>query len=465
MSAPTPATYYPPYRGRSIFGPLLLIAIGVLLLLGTMGVISRHSLFLWFAHWWPVLLIVLGLSKLMEHMWAKQQGHAPPRLGAGAVVFLVFFIICGMIASGLSRVNWRGIGSEIAIENPDFGDFLEGYWGETYEFTDNFAAPVKPGPGLQIKVLGVRGNVRITPSQDDQAHAVLHKKIRGESQETANRTNEAARPKFEQQGGVLLLDLTGGSYQRGRFDLDLELPRQAGLSVSTRVGDISIEQRDGNVDVVTDRGDVTLDQIKGDAAVHARGRSSVTARNITGNLSVEGTIGDTNVSDVSGTLSTSGTYLGTMQLARIAKQVQFNSSRTQLQFARLNGELTMEIDDLRASDVAGPFRITTRSKGIHLEQVSGDVVISNRNASVEVSPKQPLGTIDVTNTHGEIDVTLPAHAAFQLNAESLGGEVQNDFGVSVENARNTSVAKGTVGKGGPEVRLKADHGTIQIRKQ
>jgi DUF4097 and DUF4098 domain-containing protein YvlB len=465
MSAPTSVSYEPFYRRRSLLGPVILIAVGVLFLLRNTGVISSRALFVWFGHWWPVLLIVVGAVKLMEYTWARRQGIPPPRTGAGTVVFLVFFIVSGMIATRLSGVNWRGIGSEIAIENPDFGDFLEGYWGETYEFTDNFAAPVKAGPGLQIKVLGVRGNVRITASQDDQAHALLHKKIRGESQENANRANEAARPKFEQQGGVLLLDLTGGSYQRGRFDLDLELPRQAGLSVSTRVGDISIEQRDGNVDVVTDRGDVTLDQIKGDAAIHARGRSSVTARNITGNLTVEGTIGDTNVSDVGGTVSTSGTYLGTMQLARIAKQVQFNSSRTQLQLARLNGELTMEIDDLRANDLIGPFRITTRSKGIHLEQVTGDVVINNRNASVEVSPKPPLGTIDVTNAHGEIDVTLPAHASFQLNAESLGGEVQNEFGIGVESSHNTSIAKGTVGKGGPEVRLKADRGTIQVKKQ
>jgi DUF4097 and DUF4098 domain-containing protein YvlB len=127
--------------------------------------------------------------------------------------------------------------------------------------------------------------------------------------------------------------------------------------------------------------------------------------------------------------------------------------------------MTMEIDDLRANDVAGPFRITTKSKSIHLDQVSGDVQINNRNASVEVIPKLPLGSVDITNFHGEIDLTLPPRAAFQLDAESLGGEVQTDFGVSVENARNTSVAKGTVGKGGPEVRLKADHGTIQIRKQ
>jgi cell wall-active antibiotic response 4TMS protein YvqF/putative adhesin len=283
MSAPTPASYYP-YRRRSIFGPLLLIAVGVLFLLRNIGVIGSHSLFLWFGRWWPVVLIALGVAKLLEYAWARQQGVPPPRLGGGAVVFLVFFIICGLITTRLSGVNWRGISSEL---DPDLGDVFDGYWGETYEYSDNFAAPVKPAS--QIKILGTRGDIRITASPDDQAHALLHKKFRSDSKDNADRTNLAASPKFDQQAGVLLLDLTGGSYQRGRFDLDLQLPRQAALSVTTRSGDISIEQRDAGVDASTDRGEVTLEQIKGDATIHARGRRSVKARNISGNVSLEGT--------------------------------------------------------------------------------------------------------------------------------------------------------------------------------
>jgi DUF4097 and DUF4098 domain-containing protein YvlB len=463
MSSPTQASYYPPYRRRSIFGPLLLIAVGVLFLLRNMGVINGHALFLWFGRWWPVLLIVMGVFRIVEYMWARQQNAPAPRIGAGSVVFLVFFVIFGMIAHKASGVNWRGVESEIAAENPDFGDFFNGYWGDTYEFTDTFSAPVKTAS--QIRVLGARGDIRITASEDGQAHALLHKKLRGDSKESADRANQATSAKFEDRAGVLLLDLSGGDYQRGRFDLDLQLPKQGALSVSTHSGDISIEQRDGSVDVSTDRGDVALEQIKGDANIRARGRKSVRARNISGSVTVDGVIGDTEISDVGGSVSTSGTYLGTMQLSNIAKQVRFSSTRTDLQFAKLNGALTMEIDDLRANDLVGPFKITTRSKAVRLDQVSGDVQISTKNASVELTPKQPMGAIDVTNVHGEIDLALPARSAFQLDAESLGGEVQTDFGVTVDNSHNTSVARGSVGKGGPEVRLRADHGTIQVKKQ
>jgi DUF4097 and DUF4098 domain-containing protein YvlB len=129
----------------------------------------------------------------------------------------------------------------------------------------------------------------------------------------------------------------------------------------------------------------------------------------------------------------------------------------------------MEPDSLTATTITGPFKLDTRSKGgsksVRLEDVSGDVHIDNRNGSVEVRPKGPLGNIDVNNIHGEIDLNLPANAGFQLDAESIGGEIQSDFNVNADNRSNNATAKGTVGKGGPVVHLKADHGTIQIRKQ
>ncbi|MGH9569268.1 MAG: DUF4097 family beta strand repeat-containing protein, partial [Candidatus Angelobacter sp.] len=100
-----------------------------------------------------------------------------------------------------------------------------------------------------------------------------------------------------------------------------------------------------------------------------------------------------------------------------------------------------------------------------LEDISGDVRIRNRNATVELSPKTPLGAIDVSNIHGEVDVSVPPGANFQLDAESIGGEVQSDFNVNLDNSGNNATATGAVGKGGPEVRLRADHGTIQIRKE
>lgn len=457
MSTPSPAPSYRPERPRSIFGPIILVAIGITLLLCTTGVISWYSFWQGFARYWPVVLILWGIAKLAEYMWARQKGYPPPRLGAGSIVLLIFFVLFGFVLTKAAGVNWSGIRSEIESDSG-----WDGFFGPSYDFNYPFAQPLQNA--TQIKVLVSRGDISVTPSPDAQAHALVHKTLHGNSQNDANRLNESTQPKFQQQGTLWILDLTGGDYQRGRFNLDLQLPASAALSLATRSGNISVSGRKGNLDASSEHGNVSAEQIAGDASLHLN-HGNLTAKNVTGNVTVDGTVSDTNISEVGGSVTMTGTYWGDMQLARIAKQVHFSSSRTDLQFARLDGEFSMQPDELRANGVAGPFKLDTRSKSVHLEDVSGDVHIDTRNAGVEMRPKAPLGNIDVTNVHGEIDVTMPASAGFQLDAQSIGGEIQSDFNVNVDNRSNIATAAGVFGKGGPSIRLRADHGTIQLRKQ
>ena len=96
---------------------------------------------------------------------------------------------------------------------------------------------------------------------------------------------------------------------------------------------------------------------------------------------------------------------------------------------------------------------------------SGDVEVDNRNGVVELKPKAPLGAIDISNVHSGIELTLPEEASFQLDAQSTSGQIEvNDFSLNVDNSGRDATARGTVGRGGPNIRLRADRGTIQIRK-
>ena len=119
---------------------------------------------------------------------------------------------------------------------------------------------------------------------------------------------------------------------------------------------------------------------------------------------------------------------------------------------------------LKANDVVGPFRLNTEVD-VHLEDVTGDVHIQDTRGDISVSTKDPLGTVDITNTSGEISISLPDQANFQVEAESVGGEIHSDFpSDDVNNEQHNAIASGTVGKGGPQVQQDHNRGTIQIRK-
>lgn len=457
MSAPTQVPYYRP-RPRSIFGPLVLITIGIIFLLRTTGVIPYGAFRSWFVRYWPLLLIFWGAAKLLEHLWARQRGEPTPRMGAGGIVFLVFFIMIGMGFTGTRDWNWQGMRTDLGVDS-DWGNWFE----NRFEFSDNFAQPMPAGS--EIKILSAQGDINVTVSEDDQIHAVVHKALRSDSQASADRLNQSTRPKFMQQGSILLLDLTSGDFENARFDLDLQVPRKAALTIATRRGSLSVSQREGNVDLTTDRGNLSAENIKGTALLHVR-RGSVNVKDVTGNVQVDGAVEDGTISDVSGTLDFDAGFTGNVQLSHIKQRLHFKSVRTDLQLAKLDGEINMGHGDLRASSVTGPVKLSTRSNEVHFEDVSGQVEVDNRNGLVEIRPIAPMGNIDVNNERGGIQLDLPEEASFKLDAQSRNGNIDvSDFSVNVDNRSQDATARGTVGKGGPDIHLRSDRGTIQIRKQ
>jgi DUF4097 and DUF4098 domain-containing protein YvlB len=192
----------------------------------------------------------------------------------------------------------------------------------------------------------------------------------------------------------------------------------------------------------------------------------VNAKTITGNVQVDGDVEDGSVSDVTGTLEFNAGYNGNVQLSHIGQSLHFKSVRTDFQLAKLDGEISMGHGDIRATALAGPVKLDTRSNEVHFDEVSGAVEVQNRNGLVSIRPKTPLGNIDVNNVRGGIEIEMPPEIGFRLDAESKDGTIDvNDFSVSVDNQRRDATARATIGKGGPDIRLRTDRGTIQIRKQ
>ena len=109
VMTPTPPLPPAPRPPRSIAGAIVLILLGVLFLLGTMGILDWHSLGLLFSRYWPALLILWGVIKLIEHEQAKREGLPARGIGVGGVFLVLFIIFSGLIATGVSRVDWRNL--------------------------------------------------------------------------------------------------------------------------------------------------------------------------------------------------------------------------------------------------------------------------------------------------------------------------------------------------------------------
>lgn len=125
----------------------------------------------------------------------------------------------------------------------------------------------------------------------------------------------------------------------------------------------------------------------------------------------------------------------------------------------VNGSL--EINGLagyvEASSVNGPVRASGLTGQVKLATVNGRL----EAAFGDGRAPQP---VTLTSVNGRIVLTLPPGAGAELTAGTTRGQIKNDFGLSVLPAgRAGRESGGTLGRGGPPIRLNNVNGDIEIR--
>jgi DUF4097 and DUF4098 domain-containing protein YvlB len=458
VQAPPPMQPIQPRRQRrSVAGPVVLILLGVVLLLTTMRVLHPEPLLRWFGTYWPALIILWGVIKLVEYQQAQREGTRPAGIGGGGVVLLIFLIIFGLSATQASRFNWDEIRDHINLGDDDLALF-----GHNYSYDDQLQQDFPPGGSLRIT--NDRGAVNLTVSDDNRIHVAAHKRINADSQQEADKFNPATKPQINASSNVITLNAnTQGAGERSvTTDMDVSVPRRVPVVISTRHGDVSVLGRDGDVEIASQHGDVAASDVNGKVSLNLSG-GSARVSNISGDVSVQGRADDISLADVKGAAHLNGEF-DSIKLGKVTGVVGFKSARTDMEFSRLNGDLDMDSGDLRANDLIGPFRLLTRSKDVRLNGVDGDVRLENENGAVEIHMSK-LGNMQLSNRNSDVQIYIPDKAGFQLDAHSRGGEIESDFSaLKIDNGNDQASASGTVGTGGPHLVITNEHGGIELRK-
>ena len=446
-------------------GPVVLIVLGVLFLLANSHVVQWSRLWFWFGRWWPVLIILWGVVKLIEYFRARDGGYRMRGIGVGGFFLLFWIVVFGMGARHSSA--WMN-----SDNGPQWDWDWGGAFGSGYDFTDELAPqPVKPGSSVQVA--SDNGDITISTWDEQQIKVVGHKHVTANDQNEANSMADRTKPVISGSADGLTVNAnTGGSGERVGVmgphgvstNLEIFLPKNVSVDVSTRHGDVKIHTRQGNVRASTSHGDVDVDEVTGDTTVSMR-HGDLRAANLTGSLEIDGSLSDVDISTVGGLVRINAEVMGNFKTVELKKGLQFHSSRTDLQIEQLTGELNMDGGDLRVGQCDG-FQITTRSKDIHLDDVTGDVRVEHNNGNVDVHVSQvPVGNIRVDNRRGDIELVLPSAASFNASATTRRGEVESDFdAIHVSPEHGMTIASGTVGKGGPKIAVTSESGGIQIRK-
>ena len=457
MMTPPPA----PRPHRSIAGPVVLILMGALFLCGTMGILEIHSLGRLFARFWPALLILWGVIKLIEYEQAKRSGQPARGIGVGGVFMMLFLIGAGLIATQAARVDWKSLGEHIQMGDNRGLDEIFG--GSTFDYSDELSQEIPAGSTLHVN--DERGTITVNVGNGQTMKVSVRKKVRTEREQDAENYNSKTKPQIIVVDKIVTLNAnTQGAGDKGvTTDMDIYVPSNTALMITSGRGDVTVAGMSSNVEVDHHRGEVNINDHTGNVSLNLDG-SSARLAHVKGDVTIQGKANEVAVEDVNGAVRLNGEFQESVRLVRVSKTVSFRSSRTEMEFARLDGRLDLDSGDLRADSLTGPMRLTTRSKDVALEGVSGDLRLQDENGTVEVGLYKP-GNIQIDNRKGDVQVSIPPNTAVKVEARTHQGEIQSDFEeIKVDNHDNQSSASGSIGTNGPRLVMNCEKGRIEIRK-
>jgi DUF4097 and DUF4098 domain-containing protein YvlB len=451
------------FRRSSILGPILLISVGILFLLVQTGHLASQHLWDWYSRFWPLLLVGAGILLLLEwgfDQYMQSDPTHPPyrrRLGGGVFTLLLLLIFSGVIFSGIRDGGHSKIFNGFSINQDNMDEFL----GDKHESDQSISQAMAPGASFSVD--NPRGDVTITGTSDDnQIHIAVHKEVYTSSDSEAATKAQRLSPTLTTNGGTTSLSIP--TLDGARADLTITLPAAAATTIMANHGDVRVSSLKAPITVTANHGDIELSAITGTITTHINnGDSSFSAHSVTGAISIEGHGRDTTLSDLSGPVTISGDFFGTSHFEHIRGPIKFHTSRTDFQLARLDGDLDIE-SDISISEAVGPLTLTTGNRNVTLDRIAGDISVTNRNGSVDVTGAPPLGSISIQNRNGSVDLTVPEQASFTVQADTTNGDVDNDFSLATEGSDTHKSFSGTVGKGGPTLRITTTQADISLKK-
>ncbi len=446
-------------KRTSVVAPLLLIGVGVLFLARNMY--PDLALIDYFAKYWPLLLILWGVLRLAEILfWAATEKELPARgMSGGEWILIVFLCMIGLSVHTVRGMEGWWPRSGITMGGIDM-------FGESFEYPIASEKAVLKTPRVIIE--SFRGNARITGVDATTVKVSGRKTIRSMEQSGADRANQDSPFEITGDANEITIrtnqDRVSGNH-RVTAELEITVPKGATIEAHGRTGDFDVSDVAGNVEIVSDNAGVRLQNIGGEVKIDTRRSDIIRAVNVKGLVDLKGRGQDVELQDIDGQVTIAGTYSGVIQFRNISKPLRFQGQQTDLNIEKLPGQVRMALGDFTATNLVGPIRLTTRSRDVHISDFTNSLEVSVERGDIELRPgKLPIAKMDVHAHFGDVEVSLPSLAKFDLTGITARGDTYTDFGAPLHTERNGNGGSIRGSSGGPVINLQTERGKMTVRK-
>jgi hypothetical protein len=308
-----------------------------------------------------------------------------------------------------------------------FGDLGAGVQGDTAEASEIVEHRFSVSGMPRVHVNNISGETEITVGPSSEVFVRARKRVRGWSEERARRLLENVEIRLEQEGDDIIIEPRLFQQERGwtelfrggrvAVDLDIRVPRETHLDASTVSGELSISGTRGQTEIRSVSGEVSVSDVQGPMRL----------RTVSGDANVTG-------------------YAGQLEANSVSGDVEIERSRVRTpDVVTVSGDL--EIDAVLLGTGGAEGRLKT---------VSGDVEIALGEVDVEIDFKTVSGDAEVEGPariekEGRRDrrIVLGSGAA-HLRVKTVSGDLTVRMSGEAPAEAEEPSAAGAMPKGAPE---------------
>src|SRR5512136_1579152 len=356
----------------SLLGGLLWTSLGIIFLLRNFGI--GPDVWSLAARYWPILLILLGLGKVIDY-YRQKEGVS---LRVGEIIGILFLVLIGTLITKATQSHVGRVFRELPISIGGTPVRPGEWFGTSYTYTDEKSYALTASTPVRIE--NSYGSVVVSPGSDQEVKVRIRKVVYQNDESRAKAIGAEikveAGPEGQAEAASFLVktnrDALASKDYRFNTDLEVLVPPKTEVKVDNSFGEVRAANLEGKLELSTTHneleirdctgefiasnhyGDSRFANLTGNLTVDARGR--VNAESIRGNVTVTDEFHPVEIRDVEGTLTVTNTE-SSVSVEKVTKPVVINARGSQV----------------TASDLRSTLKVATSHRRVQISDVAADV--------------------------------------------------------------------------------------------
>lgn len=381
----------------------------------------------------------------------------------------------------------------------------------TEEKTLNVSGPTS------LKVANSFGNITVETGTDDKVVVKAEKTAWGSTDADAQAGLKDLKVVITQDGNNIsisveqpaVIDALHIGPGIGSVKFTISVPQETTATLHSSNGDVSLEGTTGSADVQSDFGDVTITDVNGEVLGKSN-NGKITARELVSEakITLSSDFGSIKLEDATGSDVSASSANGQIDLTEVNADGLLKASS---QFGSIHvGGSQAQTADVRSSngsirlenlDVEGSITVKSNFGGLTLSKVNArsyDLDTQNGRITVtgaqnEIKAHSSFGSIEVLDAEnatlnlssnngkvtfsgslgsgphilksnfGNIEVTLPANSALDIDMQTDFGKITSDFAIAISGKIDNQDWDGTINGGGAQLSVETNNGNISLQ--